>query len=134
MWRRRRALALGFALVGMLGACGSGQDTSTSSLLSPSQPLTIDPEVIVTSAGVDPQVLHVGSPATITFTNHDSVSHRFEVAPELRFQTCPELNQLPSLEPGQSASVRLPESVVICGYHDAATPANVFFQGLIVLH
>jgi hypothetical protein len=142
--RFRAALAgrgvLPLALVGMFGAfwglsCGYNLErASPTGLLNPSQPLVSNPVVIISSTGVNPQVLHAGSPATVKFTNQDLVSHKIEDAPELGSGPCPEINGLGTIQPSQSNSVKLNETLSICGYKDAGAPTSMAFQGLIALH
>jgi hypothetical protein len=116
-------------------ACGSSITAPpTNSLLDPSQPRSLIPAVTVTAAGVDPQTLHLDSPVSVKFTNEDRVAHKFEVALELGDGDCPEMNQLATLEPGQSGSVAITRSGIICAFHDAGAPTNFAFKGLLVIH
>ncbi len=118
-------------------ACGSSitsePQPAPSNLLDSSQPRT-DSSVTISATGVSPQVLHLNAPVTVRFTNADSAAHRVEPAPELRFDNCPEFNQVGTLEPGQTGEATFTRTVLICAYHDAAGPQNVAFQGLVVLH
>lgn len=84
--------------------------------------------------GVAPQLLHLDAPVTVTFTNQDAVTHRFEAAPELGYGPCPEMAQLSTLEPGRSGTVVFTRTELICAFHDAAAPTNKAFQGIVVLH
>lgn len=128
------ALATGAALVLLATACSSVTLSPVElPLLDPSQPRDA-PTVTVSSAGVTPQVLHVNAPVTVSFRNSDGAAHRFEPAPELGYGDCSELGQLGTLAPGQSGTLVITRTGLICGYHDAAGPANQAFQGLIVLH
>jgi plastocyanin len=126
-------------LAGALG-CGSSLTSAPSpasspeALLDPDQVRTANPVVIITAAGVNPQVMHLDSPVTVKFTNNDKVSHKLEQAPELHFDPCPEMDQLSALQPGDSGSVTITRGTIICAYHDAAGPSNVAFQGLLVVH
>ena len=134
---RRRGSYSGVLAAGLIAAgCGSQVDSAprSVSLLDPSQVLASDPSATITATGVTPQTLHVSSPVTVTFTNRDVVAHKIEPAPELKFDNCPEFNQLGTLEPGQTASATFRETVVICAFHDAASPTNQAFQGLVVIH
>ena len=136
---RVRIFWAGAILVAVLvgAACHSGTITSSGgdlSLLDPSQPRSLKPAVDIAPAGVNPQVLHLDSPATVTFTNTDGIDHRLEAAPELAYGDCPEMNGLGTLQPGQSRSVTLTEHGFICAYHDAARPNDMPFQGIVVLH
>jgi hypothetical protein len=131
----RSAAALLAALC--VAACGSAITSAPSSLplLDPSQPRSSDPAVSISSAGVDPQTLHLNSPVTVKFTNNDRVAHKFEPAPELGDGDCPEMNQLGTLQSGQIGSVAFTRvGGFICAYHDTAAPSNLAFKGLLVIH
>jgi hypothetical protein len=136
----RRSLARGAtALLAVLcaAACGSAIMSSPTSLplLDPSQPRASDPAVTISSAGVDPQTLHLDSPVSVKFTNNDRVAHKFEPALELGDGDCPEMNQLGTLGPGQVGNVAFTRlGGFICAYHDTAAPSNLAFKGLLVIH
>jgi hypothetical protein len=116
-------------------ACGSSITAPpTNSLLDPSQPRSPNPAVTVSAAGVDPQTLHLDSPVAVKFTNNDRVAHKFEAALELGDGDCPEMNQLGTLESGQSGTVAFTRSGIICAFHDAGAPTNFAFKGLLVIH
>ena len=131
----RRARSVAAAAV-VAAACGSSitSPPEQSSLLDSSQPRSLDSTVSISSAGVFPQVLHVNAPVTVTFKNADGAAHRVEAAPELGYGNCTELAQFATLGPGESGTVTLSRTGVICGYRDSAGPTNFAFQGLIVLH
>jgi hypothetical protein len=125
------------ALLSILAVgCGSSitSPPETLSLLDPLQPRSQDSAVTISSAGVSPQVLHLNTPVTVRFTNGDRAAHKLEPAPELQYGDCPEMSQLGTLPPGETGSVTLSRSGIICAYHDSAGPSDPNFQGLIVLH
>ncbi|HKC13085.1 MAG TPA: hypothetical protein VKI41_13715, partial [Vicinamibacteria bacterium] len=116
-------------------ACGSSiTGPPTNSLLDPSQPRSLNPAVTVSATGVDPQTLHLDSPVSVKFTNEDRVAHKFEAALELGDGDCPEMSQLATLEPGQSGTVAITRSGIICAFHDAGAPTSFAFKGLLVVH
>ena len=124
-------------LVLSASACGSGgliSSTPTDKSLLDSSEARTEPIIRVSAAGVAPQVAHLDAPVVVTFINGDAVAHKFEAAPELRYGDCPEMAQLGNLDPGQSGTVSFQRTVVICAFHDAATPTKVPFQGVIVVH
>jgi plastocyanin len=135
---RRRTSSAGIltVAVGIAASCGTRIDSGpkTVSLLDPSQVIASDPSITIGASGVNPQTLHVDAPVTVRFTNSDAVAHTLEPAPELKFDNCPEFNQLGTLEPGQAGSTTFKTTVVICAFHDAANPTNRAFQGLVVVH
>jgi hypothetical protein len=120
----------------LAGACGSNitSPPESISLLDPLQARSESPIVTITGKGVAPQVLHLNAPVTVSFTNDDQAAHKIEAAPELRYDDCPEFAQLKTVPPGQTGTVTISRTNVICAYHDAAGPSDVNFQGLVVLH
>ncbi len=88
----------------------------------------------ISAAGVKPDLLHLNAPVTVTITNDDGAAHRLEPAPELGYGRCSEMDQLGTLQPGQSGTVTIERQEVICAFHDSAAPANQSFQGFIVVH
>jgi hypothetical protein len=90
--------------------------------------------MLISAAGVSPDILHLDAPVTVTITNNDGAAHRLEPAPELGYGDCPEVNELGTLQPGQSGKVTITRALVICVFHDSAAPANQAFQGFIVVH
>jgi hypothetical protein len=114
--------------------CGSSITSEPKQLLDPTQVRDVVPAVSISAKGVNPQVLHLDSPVTVTFTNDDRAAHRLEPAPELAYGDCPEMSQLGTLQPGQKGTVLLTKGGLICAYHDSAGPADVAFKGLLVVH
>jgi len=88
----------------------------------------------ISAAGVSPDSLHLNAPVTVTITNDDAAAHRLDPAPELGYGACTEMEQLGTLQPGQSGEVKIERAEVICAFHDSASPANQAFQGFIVVH
>ena len=134
-YRSRSAAIL--AAVVVSAACGSITSTTTNpdeGLLDPAQPRSATPDISVTAAGLVPIVLHVDYPVTVTFTNNDTIPHKFESAPELGWDNCPELNTLATLKPGAKVSLPFTEREAVCAYHDVAKPKDVPFQGYVVIH
>ena len=120
----------------LVAGCGSNitSPPEAISLLDPLQPRSEAPLVTITGKGVDPQVLHLNAPVTVSFTNDDKAAHKIEAAPELHYDDCPEFAQMKTVPPGGTGTVTLSRSNVICAYHDAAGPSDTNFQGLVVLH
>jgi hypothetical protein len=134
MPRHPKSLGLIIAMAVLSTTCGSITSTTpTTSLLDPSQPRT-PPDVSITSAGVQPVVVHVDHPVTITFTNSDTVARRIESAPELGWDDCPEMHGLAPIKPGEKLAVAFSETDAVCAYHDASQPTNVAFQGYVAIH
>jgi hypothetical protein len=121
-------------LAGLVALSCSRSITSSMSLLDPEWPRTASPTMRLSTAGINPDLLHLNAPVTVTITNDDGAAHRLEPAPELGYGRCSEMEQLGTLLPGQSGTVTIERREVICTFHDSAAPANQSFQGFIVVH
>jgi plastocyanin len=132
---RGAAIAL---MASCAAACGSSIYTSSPGpakpLLDDEWPRSPTPDVSVTAAGFQPQVLHVDAPVTVVFTNNDSVPHTLRNAPGLGWDNCPEMNTPVVLAPGQVARVPFQEADAVCTYEDVDQPDNKAFQGYIAIH
>jgi plastocyanin len=128
----------GVVMALLAAACGSTITRSSPSipdaLLEASQPHTDDPTVHVTRSGVNPQVLEMHVPVTVTFVNDDTLAHTIEAAPELQYSDCPEMSELRPMAPGGRTTVTFHRGNIICAYHDAAQPGSFAFQGVVALH
>lgn len=121
-------------LAGLVALSCSRSITSSSSLLDPEWPRSASPTMRISTTGVSPDQLHLNAPVTVTITNDDSAAHRLDPAPELGYGNCTEMEQVGTLQPGQSGTVTIGRPEVICAFHDSAAPANQSFQGFIVVH
>jgi hypothetical protein len=117
-------------------ACGSSFSSTTPdlSLLDPEQPRSPTSTVTITSAGLDPIVLHRDHPVTALFVNNDTAPHTLASAPDLGWDDCPEMHNLPAIKPGKQLAVTFSENDAVCAYHDAAQPGSVPFQGYVAIH
>jgi plastocyanin len=121
-------------LASLLASCGSTFTEGSKDLLDPSQPRDAAPVLTIAASGVTPTISHVSPGVPVRFVNGDSVAHLLVAAPELGYGDCPEMATLGTLAAGQTGSVTINRALVICGFHDAAGPANRAFQGLLVAH
>ncbi len=105
--RHRHARGAAVAFAGLIAVSCSRSITSSVSLLDPEWPRSASPTVSISSAGVQPDLLHLDAPVTVTVTNNDGAAHRLEPAPELGYGRCAEIEQLGTLQPGESAKVTI---------------------------
>lgn len=105
----------------LAAGCGGGSSSTTSNgTCTPGQ--TAD--VGIASSGVSPKAVCVVPGGTVTFTNHDTVSHDIESS-----GPCPQLNLGP-IAAGQAATATLPTAAT-CTFEDATRPSDDAFQGLV---
>jgi hypothetical protein len=120
-----------------LAACTSNVvrtvTTPTANLLDPSQPRT-DPVVTITAAGVNPVASHLDHPVTVQFVNRDSAPHRPEAAPEVGNGDCPEMAQVGTIAPGETATVTIDRASYVCSFRDGLQPGQLAFKGILVVH
>jgi hypothetical protein len=65
------------------------------------------------------------------FVNNDSRVHDMASDPHPEHTTCPELNQVGFLQPGQSRESGNLNTVRTCGFHDHNQPTVTSLQGTI---
>ena len=110
----RRVRRIWPVLIGLsLAGCGGG-----SHIVDPPASTTIT----ITSAGVSPTLLSVSQGARVTFVNSDSRSHNMTSDPHPSHDTCPELNSVGLLQPGESRESGNMVTARACGFHDHDDP------------
>jgi hypothetical protein len=128
-----RRLALGLALLAAgCGSSGGGPSATPSASPSPLGP----PILTITSAGVNPQVLHTfDERETVTVVNGDSRAHDMRSDPHPAHTDCPALN-LGTMAPGERREIPGPSlpGFTLCYFHDETDPANSVFRGVVVTH
>jgi hypothetical protein len=67
----------------------------------------------------------------VTYINNDGRAHDMASDPHPEHTTCPELNQVGFLSPGQSRASGNLNTVRTCGFHDHNDPGNTSLTGTI---
>lgn len=121
------------ALVVATAACGgSGTSTSPSPTPSPGGG-TSTTTVTITASGVSPKSITVTQGSRVLFVNNDTRVHEMGSDPHPEHTTCPEINQVGFLNPGQSRETGNLVTVRTCGYHDHLNPGNQSLNGSITI-
>ncbi len=110
--------------------------TACGGLSAPSTPTTppVNTTVItITANGTSPRNVEVALGARVRFVNNDGRSHNMTSDPHPDHTTCPELNQVGFLSPGQSRETGNLVQARTCGYHDHDNPNTTTLQGQIVI-
>ena len=123
--RRLRALALCAAGL-MAGACGGSSS-------APTTPSTNSPTVTFSSTGISPVEVRIASGGTVTFLNGDSRPHAVSSDPITIHTDCPAINDVGTLNPGQSRSTGVLTIRRTCGFHDHTNETDTRWQGRIVV-
>jgi plastocyanin len=107
----------------LLAGCGGGMPSAPS----PSATIT------VSVTGVSPAEVRVKAGATVSFTNSDIRPHSMVSDPVTIHTDCPSLNDVGTLQPGQSRSSGPLTVVRTCGYHDHNNEGDPTWTGRIIV-
>ena len=117
------------ALVVAAGACGGGNTPPTG----PTPPATVYRVTIGSNGAVSPVELVVPPGTRVLFTNNHNIPHEMGSDPHPDHTTCPEINQVGLLRPGETRETGNLVIVRTCGYHDHNDFDNTSLQGRIVI-
>jgi hypothetical protein len=121
---RIRAFVLCAAAVA--AACGGSSSTPTT-------PSTNSPTVTFSSTGISPVEVRIASGGTVTFLNGDARPHAVSSDPITIHTDCPAINDVGTLNPGQSRSTGVLTIRRTCGFHDHTNETDTRWQGRIIV-
>jgi plastocyanin len=121
-----RTVAAAIAAFCALGtaACGGS---------SPSGPGAGDVVITIRATGPSPSEVTVPRGGRVTFTNGDSRAHAVSSDPIQTHTDCPALNEVGTLNPGQSRSTGTLDVARVCGFHDHNNETDPTFKGRIIV-
>ena len=114
----------------------SGRERWASGTNALGTPLGEERVITITPAGVTPRVLVVSAGERITISNFDTVAHQIFSGPYLERSTCPALNQIGYLAPGESRVSGNFSTAGTCPFLDdvrGGQQLNRDFQGHIIV-
>jgi plastocyanin len=117
-----RATAVLAALL-LLAGCGS----------SPIGPSGSDATITITATGVSPAEVRVPVGGRVTFMNNDVRLHAMSSDPITVHTDCPAINDVGTLNPGQSRSTGPLTVARVCGFHDHINEFDDTWKGRIVV-
>src|SRR3954447_3314494 len=120
-----RALVLCAGAV-IAAACGGSSSTPTT-------PSTNSPTVTFSSTGISPVEVRIASGGTVTSLNGDSRPHAVSSDPITIHTDCPAINDVGTLNPGQSRSTGVLTIRRTCGFHDHTNETDTRWQGRIIV-
>jgi plastocyanin len=88
--------------------------------------------ITITAAGANPRNIEIALGSRVLFVNNDSRSHNMTSDPHPAHDTCPDLNQVGFLAPGQSRETGNLVIARTCGFHDHDSPSQGLLTGQIV--
>ena len=114
----------------LLAACGGGSSTPLPSPTpSPGDTATIT----IANNAVSPRNITIARGSQVPFVNNDSRTHEMYSNPHPEHTDCPEINDVGSLNAGQSRQTGNMNTVRTCGYHDHNQSTVVSLQGTITV-
>jgi plastocyanin len=111
------------AVCALLAACGGG----------PTTPSGAETTITITSSGVSPKEVRVAVGARVTFVNNDMRLHAMTSDPVEVHTDCPAINDVGTLNPGQSKSTGPLTVARVCGFHDHTNEFDDRWKGRIVV-
>jgi plastocyanin len=121
----RRAYLPGIA-AGALIASGCGGGSATA-------PSNTSPMVTFSDSGVTPTEVHIPAGGRVTFLNKDARPHAVSSDPITVHTDCPSINDVGTLNPGQSRSTGPLTVARTCGFHDHTNETDPRWKGRIVV-
>ena len=115
----------------LLTACGGGGG-STPTSPSTTPPVTTN-TITITAQGASPRNIQITAGTRVTFVNSDSRAHNMTSDPHPEHTTCPELNQIGLLTPGQTRESGNLNTARTCGFHDHDNPGTTSLTGTITI-
>jgi hypothetical protein len=114
----------------------SGRERWASGTNALGTPLADERVITITPQGVTPRILVVAPGEAITIRNLDTEPHQMFSGPYLERSTCPALNQIGYLAPGESRSSGNFTTAGTCPFLDDVRPGqqmNREFQGYVIV-
>ena len=119
------ALALAAAF-----SCGGSSSTGPSGTCTPS---TNPNTLVIMNGAICPQTITVARGSQLTITNQDSQTHDMSSDPHPEHTDCPELNQIGTLNTGQTRSSGNLNTARRCGMHDHINPNSTALRATITI-
>ena len=100
---------------------------------SPSGPGNGAITIEITATGPNPREVTVPVGSRVTFSNTDSRQHAVSSDPVQVHTDCPGVNDVGTLNPGQSRSTGVLNVARVCGFHDHNNETDPTFKGRIIV-
>ena len=120
----RRLLLTAIAVIA--AACGGSSSTPTT-------PSTNSPTVTFSANGITPVEVRIPSGGTVMFLNSDTRPHAVSSDPITIHTDCPAINDVGTLNPGQSRNTGVLTIRRTCGFHDHTNETDTRWQGRIIV-
>jgi plastocyanin len=108
----------------IMASCGGGAATA---------PSTGSPTITFSDTGVTPTEVRIPVGGRVTFLNNDARPHAASSDPITVHTDCPSINDVGTLNPGQSRSTGALNVARTCGFHDHTNETDPKWKGRIVV-
>jgi plastocyanin len=130
---RSSVFLAGNLLMVFLAAGACSYKSPTAPAMTSSQPGPAGATISITPSGLSPASVGVTAGQSVTFTNNDTVPHQIVSTPVPTYSDCPAINNLGTLQPGQSMQTGALTSMRSCGFLDLLNTNDGRFQGMITI-
>jgi plastocyanin len=89
--------------------------------------------ITIANNAVSPKNISVPRGSQVTFINNDNRKHDMESDPHPEHTDCPAINQVGTLNPGQSRQSGNLNIARVCGFHDHDQAGVIALQGSITV-
>ena len=128
---RRSIVTLALAGVALLAAHGCGDSNSPTA--PPPTGSGSGATVTITATGVSPSSVTIAAGQQVTFVNNSQQTMAVTSDPHPTHTDCPSINNVGTLQPGQSRLTAGFPSARSCGFHDHDQPDNTSRRGTITI-
>lgn len=104
--------------------CGGGPSTPS--------PMA-DATITISAAGIVPTEVRIPVGGKVLFTNNDARPHAMASDPLTLHTDCPPINDVGTLEPGQSRTTGALTVPRVCGFHDHLNETSSTWRGQIII-
>ena len=126
-----RSIPLAVLAVALGAAAGCGGDSGSPSPSPGPGTGTIAATITITAAGASPRDVTIAPGSRVTFVNNDSALHEMTSDPHPEHSDCPAINDIGSLQPGQSRTSGNLNTARVCSFHDHRRPESASLRGVI---
>ena len=113
------------------GGSGGGPGAPNPPAAAPSTPAAFT--VTITAAGASPRELRVPLGSRVTFVNQDNRTHQMMSAPHPLHTDCPEINEVGTIDRGQTKMTGAFAVQRACGFHDNMRDGDTTLRGQIIV-
>jgi plastocyanin len=124
---------IGFLAAALISASACGGSDSPSSPSGGGNDGTIAATVTITASGVSPKSVTIPIGSRVTFVNNDTRTHDINSNPHPNHGSCPSMDGVLNMAPGQNRTTNNFTAARTCGYHDHNDDTNPLWQGTVVV-